>query len=246
LITPDTTGIMATHVYGIPCDVQRIEAIAAKHNLKVIYDAAHAFGVRFADKGLLNYGDVSALSFHATKLFHTIEGGGLATNDDALAARISYMRNFGHNGPEAFFGVGINGKASEFNAAMGLSVLPHVAAIIADRQKRCDAYDAGLASLGKRITRPLVPAGTTYNYSYYPVLFGSEKELLAVKDALLQQEISPRRYFYPSLNKLEYVPVRYECPVAEAMSARVLCLPLYYGMEEGLTEKIVSIIQKAL
>jgi dTDP-4-amino-4,6-dideoxygalactose transaminase len=252
LITPDTTGIMATHVYGIPCDVQRIEAIAKKYNLKVIYDAAHAFGVQFDGKGLLNYGDVSSLSFHATKLFHTIEGGGLATDDDALAHRISYMRNFGHNGPEAFFGVGINGKASEFNAAMGLSVLPHVPAIIADRQHRSDTYEALLAPLGKRITRPTVPARTTYNYAYYPILFQTEKELLAVRDALLKQEISPRRYFYPSLNTLDYVKApeyslsRQECPVSEDISTRVLCLPLYYGMEEGLVEKIVSIIQKAL
>lgn len=246
LITPETTGILATHVYGIPCDIERIEAIAARHNLRVIYDAAHAFGVRHAGKGVLNYGDVSALSFHATKLFHTIEGGGLATNDDALAHRISYMRNFGHNGPEAFFGLGINGKASEFNAAMGLSVFPHVPAIIADRKRRSDAYDAGLAPLGKRITRPVVPACTTYNYAYYPILFDSEEELLAVRDALLAQEISPRRYFYPSLNGLDYLPVHYECPVAETISPRALCLPLYYGMEEGLVEKIVSIIQKAL
>lgn len=245
LITPDTTGIMATHVYGIPCDVQKIEAIAKKHNLKVIYDAAHAFGVQFDGKGLLNYGDVSSLSFHATKLFHTIEGGGLATNDDALAHRISYMRNFGHNGPEAFFGVGINGKASEFNAAMGLSVLPHVPAIIADRQHRSDTYDALLAPLGKRVTRPTVPARTTYNYAYYPILFQTEQELLAVRDALLKHEISPRRYFYPSLNTLDYVS-RQACPVSEDISTRVLCLPLYYGMEEGLVEKIVSIIQKAL
>ena len=246
LITPDTTAIMATHVYGIPCDVTRIEAIARKYGLKVIYDAAHAFGVKFADKGLLNYGDISSLSFHATKLFHTIEGGGLATNDDALAHRISYMRNFGHNGQEAFWGLGINGKASEFNAAMGLSILPHISNIIADRKRLCDAYDTLLKPVSTKFTRPVVPTCTTYNYAYYPILFESEKMLLAVKEALNEVEIFPRRYFFPSLNTLDYLPVKQACPVAEDISGRILCLPLYYGMESGLVEKITSMIQKSI
>jgi len=246
LITPDTTAILATHVYGIPCDVKRIEQLAEKHGLKVIYDAAHAFGVRFDNKGLLNYGDVSSLSFHATKLFHTIEGGGLATNDDALAHRISYMRNFGHNGQEAFFGLGINGKASEFNAAMGLAIFPHVPDIIKDRQKFCDAYDAGFAGLKGKIERPVIPPGTTYNFAYYPVVFENEAVLLRVKDALNESEIFPRRYFYPSLNTLDYLPVRQECPVSEMISKRTLCLPLYFEMGMELIGKINSIIQKAV
>jgi len=245
LITPDTTAILATHVYGIPCDVKRIQQLAEKHGLKVIYDAAHAFGVQFDGNGLLNYGDVSSLSFHATKLFHTIEGGGLATNDDELAHRISYMRNFGHNGQEAFFGLGINGKASEFNAAMGLSIFPHVPAIIRNRKKLCEAYDAGFAGLKGKIERPVVPPCTTYNFAYYPVVFESEEALLRVKEALNEAGIFPRRYFYPSLNTLDYLPVRQECPVSEMISKRTLCLPLFFEMEMELIGKINSIIQKA-
>jgi dTDP-4-amino-4,6-dideoxygalactose transaminase len=245
-ITPDTTGIMATHVYGIPCDVRQIEKLAEKYKLKVIYDAAHAFGVQFHDKGLLNYGDISSLSFHATKLFHTIEGGGLATNDDELAARISYMRNFGHNGPEAFFGVGINGKASEFNAAMGLAIFPHVQSIIDDRKKMCLLYDALFAGLKNKVSRPAIPAGTLYNYAYYPIVFDKEKDLVNAIAALNAEGISPRRYFYPALNTLHYLARRQDCPVAESIASRVLCLPLFYGMEEALPGKIVSIIQQTI
>ncbi|HEY6899679.1 MAG TPA: DegT/DnrJ/EryC1/StrS family aminotransferase [Puia sp.] len=246
LITPDTTAIMATHVYGIPGDVNRIENIARKYGLRVIYDAAHAFGVEFDGRGLLNYGDISSLSFHATKLFHTIEGGGLATNDDELAHRINYMRNFGHDGPEKFHGVGINGKASEFNAAMGLTNLPHIEAIIADRKRTCDIYDRLIKAANLCIKRPTIPAGTVYNYAYYPTLFESEKALLTVKDALSKDEIFPRRYFYPSLNTLHYLTEKQGCPVSEDVSTRALCLPLYYGMEQELAEKIIAIIQKAL
>src|SRR5688572_25479009 len=119
-ITPRTSAILATHVYGIPCNVEEIDRIAKKHKLKVVYDAAHAFGVEYKGASLLNYGHISTLSFHATKLFHTVEGGGITTNDDELAHRIAYMRNFGHKGQEEFWGLGINGKSSEFHAAMGL------------------------------------------------------------------------------------------------------------------------------
>ena len=133
-ITENTTAILATHVYGIPCDVEAIEAIAQKHNLKVIYDAAHAFGTRFKDSGLLGYGDCSTVSFHATKLFHTVEGGGVATNNSELAHKISYMRNFGHNGPEDFYGVGVNGKSSEFHAAMGICLIDKLPEIIEKRK----------------------------------------------------------------------------------------------------------------
>ena len=119
-ITEKTTGIIPTHVYGIPCDVEKIQEIAEKHSLKVIYDAAHTFGGKYKGKSIASYGDISFLSFHATKVFHTVEGGAIITNDDELAHKISYMRNFGHNGPEDFWGVGINGNNSEFHAAMGL------------------------------------------------------------------------------------------------------------------------------
>ncbi|TYZ11922.1 DegT/DnrJ/EryC1/StrS family aminotransferase [Hymenobacter lutimineralis] len=242
-ITPRTRAIMATHVYGNPCDVEAIEAIAQRHQLKVIYDAAHAFGTLYKDSSVLNYGDVSTLSFHATKLFHTGEGGAIVTNDDDIAHRIAYMRNFGHNGPEAFWGVGVNGKSSELHAAMGLCVLPKVPELIAKRKALAELYDSLLD--GTVCVRPALQPHTTYNYSYHPILLPSEEALLQVRDALNAQEITPRRYFYPSLNTLNYVRPQ-AAPVSEDVSTRVLCLPLYYDLEFDQVRLIASIINQAL
>jgi dTDP-4-amino-4,6-dideoxygalactose transaminase len=242
-ITPETTAILATHVYGYPCDVERIQKIAKKHHLKVIYDAAHAFGVRYKGKSLLSHGDISTLSFHATKLFHTGEGGALITNNEKLAHRITYMRNFGHHGPEDFWGLGINGKNSELHAAMGLCVLPKVAELIALRQGISEQYDDLLKDTS--LTRPRYLPETLYNYSYYPVLFPSTRSLLKVTKALNEQEIFPRRYFYPSLNKLPYVS-HDSMPVAEAIARRVLCLPLSHSTTFDEVNLISKIILAAL
>lgn len=241
-ITPRTTAILATHVYGIPCDVEQIQSIAEKHHLKVIYDAAHTFGVRYQGKSLVSYGEISTLSFHATKLFHTVEGGAIITNDDELAHRISYMRNFGHNGPEAFWGLGINGKNSEFHAAMGLCNLTHLEEIISARRQVCAWYDDLL--VGSSLTRPTLPKGAKYNFAYYPVLFPSEELLLKAKDLLNQNAIFPRRYFYPSLNNLPYVEA-VSVPVAESVSPRVLCLPLYPELNKDDLTRIAKIIDVA-
>ncbi|MGI4873436.1 MAG: DegT/DnrJ/EryC1/StrS family aminotransferase [Janthinobacterium lividum] len=242
-ITPRTVGIMATHVYGNPCDVEAIEAIAKRHNLHVIYDAAHAFGVTYKNNSILNFGDISTLSFHATKLFHTGEGGAIVTNDDELAHRISYLRNFGHNGPEAFWGAGVNGKSSELHAAMGLCVLPKVPELIAKRRALSERYDALLD--GTQCVRPRLHAHTSYNYSYYPIVLPSEEALLRVRDYLNAHEITPRRYFYPSLNTLSYVAPQ-PAPVSEAISHRVLCLPLYYDLELAQVEQIALLINEVL
>jgi dTDP-4-amino-4,6-dideoxygalactose transaminase len=242
-ITPRTVGIMATHVYGNPCDVEAIEAIASRHNLRVIYDAAHAFGVTYKDDSVLNFGDISTLSFHATKLFHTGEGGAIVTNDDKLAHRISYLRNFGHNGPEAFWGVGVNGKSSELHAAMGLCILPKVPELIAKRRVLSERYDALLDRT--QCMRPLLQQYTSYNYSYYPIILPSEEILLRVRDNLNAHEITPRRYFYPSLNTLNYV-IPQSAPVSEDISRRVLCLPLYYDLELSQVEYIAQFINRAL
>ena len=230
-ITPQTTGLLATHVYGYPCALERIQQIAEKHHLKVIYDAAHTFGVRYKNTALVNYGDISALSFHATKIFHTGEGGALVTNDDELAGRIQYMMNFGHKGYEEFEGLGINGKNSELHAAMGLCVLPKVPQLIAGRKQICDLYDRLLA--GAPLARPVLPPETDPNYAYYPVLFESEAALLKAKAALNEKAIYPRRYFYPSLNGLPYIHAQ-PMKVSEQVSPRILCLPLsnYLTAEE--------------
>jgi len=209
--------------------------------LKVIYDAAHTFGVSYKGMSLASYGDISALSFHATKLFHTVEGGAIVTNDDELAHKVSYMRNFGHRGQEDFWGLGINGKNSEFHAAMGLCNLPHLPEIIAARKQVSEWYDELLTGTG--VVRPTQPAGTEYNYGYYPVLFPSEEALVRARDRMNQEEIFPRRYFYPSLDCLPYVD---ECqvPAAKGISSRVLCLPLYPDLALQDIQKIMEIIQK--
>ncbi|MGI4873456.1 MAG: DegT/DnrJ/EryC1/StrS family aminotransferase [Janthinobacterium lividum] len=242
-ITSRTVGIMATHVYGNPCSIEDIEAIAKRYNLRVIYDAAHAFGVTYKGSSVLNFGDVSTLSFHATKLFHTGEGGAIVTNDDALAHRIAYMRNFGHNGPEAFWGVGVNGKSSELHAAMGLCVLPKVSELIAKRRILSEHYDALLNAT--QCVRPVLRQHTSYNYSYHPIVLPSEAVLLRVRDQLNAHEITPRRYFYPSLNTLSYISPQ-PAPVSEDISSRVLCLPLYYDLELAQVEQIARLINEVL
>jgi dTDP-4-amino-4,6-dideoxygalactose transaminase len=245
-ITSNTSGILATHVYGIPCHVETIERIAAKHKLKVIYDAAHAFGVKYKDKPLLNYGDISTISFHATKLFHTVEGGGVATNNDELAHRLSFMRNFGHKGQEEYWGVGINGKNSEFHAAMGLSNFPYIDSILNSRKNLSLLYERSLAELGVKLSRPSIPEHTEYNFSYYPVIFESEKQLLQVRDSLNTSYIYPRRYFFPSLDKLPYLERSNVFPVADKVAARILCLPLFFDLKEESVKQICTIIATIL
>jgi dTDP-4-amino-4,6-dideoxygalactose transaminase len=239
LITSKTTAILATHVYGIPCDVEKIEQIAGKYKLKVIYDAAHAFGVVYKNNNILNYGDVSTCSFHATKLFHTIEGGSVTTKDPKIFKTISLYHSFGHIGDE-YYSQGINGKNCEFHAAMGLCNLPMLDAFISARKKHSNQYTYLLSK--SIISRPQLPEGTNYNYAYYPVVFESETSLLKTKDALLSNGINTRRYFYPSLNNLPFLTEHYSCPVSEDISKRVLCLPLYYDLEEQVIEKICKII----
>lgn len=240
-ITTKTTAILATHVFGNPCNIEIIEAIANKHNLKVIYDAAHCFGVTYHGKSIFEYGDVSTCSFHATKLFHTGEGGALFCKDEALRHKMFYSHNFGHNGPLEFFGLGINGKISELQAAMGLSVLPHMNAILAARKKVVALYDEQLDF--SRITPLKLRAGTEWNYSYYPVVFESETQLLEVQKALNAAQIFPRRYFYPSLNTIPYVNGA-AMPVSESIASRVLCLPLYAGLEDKEIQLISKLINK--
>ncbi len=227
------------HVYGHPCDVERIQAIADRHGLKVIYDAAHAFGVRYRDQSLLVHGDIATLSFHATKLFHTVEGGALVTNDDEIAQRIAYMRNFGHKGQEDFWGLGVNGKNSELHAAMGLAVLPRVPELIAGRKSVCEGYDQFLQ--GSRLVRPKMLGSTDYNYAYYPVLFACENELLDARSALNAQDIFPRRYFYPALSWLPYVTKK-PLAFAEDSARRVLCLPLYPELGADTISEITNTI----
>lgn len=245
-ITSKTSAILATHVYGVPCNVEAIQTIADKHKLKVIYDAAHAFGVRYKGTSLLNYGDLSTLSFHATKLFHTIEGGGVTTQNDDLAHKISYMRNFGHKGQEEFWGVGINGKNSEFHAAMGLCNFQYLKSILSTRRILSDTYNQCFAELGIDLQRPVIPGQTDYNYSYYPVVFENEAQLLSVRDSLNASYIYPRRYFYPALDTLPYLGQKEDFPIAKSIASKVLCLPLYHDLTKESIRRICSTIAKIL
>lgn len=235
-ITSKTTAILATHVFGNPCHVEAIEAIAQKHKLKVIYDAAHAFGVTYRKKSIFNYGDVSTCSFHATKLFHTGEGGAVFCTDKDLFHQLFYSHNFGHNGPLDFYGLGINAKMSELQAAMGLAVLPYLDAILAKRKTLYQAYIAGLQN-GRALQFQTIRTGTQYNYAYFPLIFPTESILLKVVGALQKLQVFPRRYFCPSLNNLPYVAHR-PMPVSESIARRILCLPLYYELTENQVAEI--------
>lgn len=243
-ITPATQAILATHVFGTPCAVEAIEEIAQRHGLRVIYDAAHAFGVRHRGQSVLRHGDVSALSFHATKLFHTGEGGAVITNDDALATKLAYLRNFGHLDANKFVSLGINAKNTELHAALGLCVLPHVPALIERRRQLTAYYDCLVAPLA--LQRPVPADEDTRNFTYYPVLLPSEAHLLAAMHALSEAAIYPRRYFYPALTDLPYVPAGAACPVAHDVASRVLCLPLHHELTEADIRQIVAIISTCL
>jgi dTDP-4-amino-4,6-dideoxygalactose transaminase len=228
-IGPNTKGILLTHVYGIPCDVEALEKIAEKHGIWLVFDAAHAFDVKYKGKSLFSYGTAASASYHATKIFHTVEGGGIYSKDETLMKSVRQLMNFGHTSPESFDVPGINAKNSEFHAAMGLSVLPHMEYIIARRKAISERYDAHLP---KGLSRPLIPAETEYNYAYYPVFFPDEKSLLDTKAKLEEEGIGTRRYFYPSLNTLPYLSSTQPCPVAEDIASRVLCLPLYPDLSD--------------
>jgi dTDP-4-amino-4,6-dideoxygalactose transaminase len=238
-ITEKTTCILATHVFGNPCNVEEIERIAKKHKLKVIYDGAHAFGVNYKGKSIFEYGDVTTCSFHATKLFHTGEGGALFCKDQALFHQLYYSHNFGHDGPLSFHGLGINGKMSELQAAMGLAVFPYMPEILEGRSRVVSWYDEFLKL--ESLEQIKIRKETNWNSAYYPVLFESENHLLEIEKSLHDIEVFPRRYFYPSLTNLPYVPPS-SCEIASSVSSRILCLPLFYGLSEHEVKRIASII----
>lgn len=242
-ISPRTTCILATHVFGNPCDVEEISRIAAKHNLHVIYDAAHCFGVSYKGTSIFDWGDISTCSFHATKLFHTAEGGAAFVNKQDLYNEVFYSHNFGHDGPVRFQGLGINGKISELQAAMGLAVLPHVDAILQRRKEHFNYYESELSKLS--LQGIAIRERTEWNYSYVPALFEDEIQLNRVISALEKEHIFPRRYFYPSLNSLPYLKTQ-PCPISEEIAGRILILPSYYELSKEDRERIIFIIGQSL
>ena len=240
-ITPQTSAIIATHVYGNPCDIESIQAIADRHGLKVIYDAAHCFGTKYKGQSIFNFGDISTCSFHATKLFHTVEGGAIVTDNPDLRQKINLMRNFGHDGLNNFTGVGINGKNSELHAAMGLVNLRYIDSVLAQRKELSKFYDHYLKDVD--VSKPSIQSHAEYNFSYYPVLFNSEEQLTKVQARLTKANIQTRRYFYPLLSDLDYVDGKNATPVANRISKQILCLPFYHELSEKTIGKICKIIK---
>ena len=238
-ITPKTVAILATHVYGNPCDIDAIDAIAKRHKLKVVYDGAHCFGTTYKGKSAFAYGDVCTTSFHATKLFHTVEGGAVVSQDSEIIRKMVLMRNFGHDGPERFDNVGINAKNSEFHALMGVINLRYITEIMAKRKHQSQVYDEKLRGLNVR--KVTISPKVGYNYAYYPIIFPTEAELVKAVNMLNGHWIYPRRYFYPSLSKLNYVDAQ-ATPICDDICARVLCLPLYHD----LTDEEIAFICRLL
>ncbi len=243
LINSNTSAILPVHVFGNGCEVEKIGQIAKKHNLKVIYDAAHAFDVRYKNESILNYGDISTLSFHATKLFHTIEGGAIITNDDELAERVRYFINFGIKSATEIPYLGTNAKMNEFEAAMGLCILDDIEYIKNSRKNIIEIYKKELQNI---VTFQEQNINATQNYSYMPVVFKNSDDLLRVQKSLNDKNIFPRRYFYPSLDTLEYIEPKQECEISRDISERVLCLPLYAELDEEIQNMIIKEIKEAM
>lgn len=239
-ITDRTCAIMPVHVFGNPCDVEAIGEIAQRHNLKVVYDAAHAVGSTFNGKSLLKHGDISATSFHATKLLNTAEGGGCITDDPVLKERLRHIRFFGYNDQKDVVEDGFNGKMTEVHAALGLANLKYYDKVIADRKKKYLFYREGLSGIDWIAFQELKVGEP--NYSYFPVIFDSEQRLLRCEQKMNENNIYPRRYFFPSVNLsseiLDYQPA----PVSEDISKRILCLPLFWNLSLEIQDKIIGLI----
>ena len=243
LITPNTSAIVPVHVFGNGCDVEAIESIAKKHDLKVVYDAAHAFDVKYKGESLLNYGDISTLSFHATKLFHTIEGGALIINDDSLVEKARYLINFGIENQETIPELGTNAKMNELEAAMGLCMLDEMEEI---SQKRKDIYERYEKELDGFVQFQEQNEHTSQNYAYFPIVLKDEDETLKVQKALNEKQIFPRRYFYPSLDTLNYIEPKQYSPISRDVSNRILALPVYPELTEDEQAMILDIIKKTI
>lgn len=244
LITKDTVAIMPVHVFGNPCDVDEIDRIAKKHNIKVIYDAAHAIGSHYNNKSLLEYGDISATSLHATKLLNAGEGGGCITTSKDLRKKLERIRFFGHDDSKDIVEDGFNGKMTEIHAALGLVNLQHYDEVLEDRKTKYLLYKK-LLSKSSSLRFQHIARGEC-NYSYFPLIFESEAALLKVEEALNNKNIFPRRYFYPSVNTFTKV-VKYEpCPVSENIALRILCLPLYLELKKTDVELIAEIINNTV
>jgi len=240
VITKNTSAIVPVHVFGNACEVEAIEKIAKENNLKVIYDAAHTFDVKYRGQSILNYGDISTLSFHATKLFHTIEGGALVINDDTLVQKARHLINFGIENAESIPSLGTNAKMNEFEAAMGLCVLDEIKNL---KEKRKNLYQYYQKELSGIVTFQKQNENSSLNYSYFPIILKDEKETLKLQKALNNAKIFPRRYFYPSLDTLNYIEPKQFMSNSRDISKRILCLPLYPELTKEEQREIINILK---
>lgn len=252
LITPNTSAILGVHVYGFPCDVEKIDAIAKKHNLKVIYDAAHAFSTEINGRGIGTYGDITMFSFHATKLYNSVEGGCLTYNDPNLVRKIYNLRNFGIRSEELVEEIGINGKMNEIQAAIGLLNLKLYKQEQEKRVKVKALYDKGLENV-KGIRLPQMPENTTNSYQYYPIVIEDDYPLSRneIYEKFKELNILTRKYFYPACHDYECykndLAVKLaDLSVVDDLKNKVLCLPYYGSLEEEVIEFIVEKIKNNL
>lgn len=237
-ISEKTRAILCVHVFGNPAPVEELQAVADAHGIPLIFDAAHAFGVIYKNRPLASYGNISACSFHATKIFHTVEGGAVCCHDADLAEKIALMGSFGHR-DEHYQELGINAKMSEFHAAMGLALLPHQEEIWQARRRVAEYYDQCLPF--GRLKRPAVSSDVQrQNYAYYPVLLENAEQLLALQERLSEKNIFIRRYFYPSLDSLDYLEHKNDCPVSRDIASRICCLPLSHDLPTGAVQEIAE------
>ena len=235
-------GIVATHVYGVPCDAARISAFAEAHGLPVLYDAAHAVGTQVQGQSALGLGTAAATSFHATKLFHTVEGGAVFSTDESVLHRVRQLGDFGQVTKGVFADAGINAKASELHASVGLAVLPYLNDILARRRAQWTRYHHHLSQL---VQFQRVPDDTQYNHAYVPVLMPTAEATEAVVSALRTQDIHPRRYFHPVLPDLAWLEDA-GVPVAREVAEKVLCLPLFHTLSDDEIDQICALIAEVL
>jgi dTDP-4-amino-4,6-dideoxygalactose transaminase len=239
LITKDTSAIVPVHVFSNACEIEKIDSIAKQNNLKVIYDAAHSFNVKYKGASILTYGDMSAISFHATKAFHCIEGGALIVNNDELVEKVRYLINFGIKNTEEIPELGTNAKMNEFEAAMGLCVLNDIQEL---NKKRKKIYCLYTQELEEYVTFQKMNNNSIQNHSYFPIILKNTKQLKMVEDSLKKEDIYPRRYFYPSLDTLKYIKPKQYCEVSRDIASKILCLPMYPELETMNVKKICRII----
>lgn len=241
--TNGVTGLLATHVFGNPCDIGNLTARCSNLDIPLIFDAAHAFAVQYKGESVLNYGDISILSFHATKMFHSIEGGGLVIANDEQYDRVKKMINFGYDESGLISEIGINAKMNEFEAAMGLVVLDEIDVVLEKYHERSLFYNDLLSD---RLKRQKIEAASDYNYSYFPVCFPDSQLMDEALSRLSEMDVFPRRYFYPSLDTIPVYGGSGNCEVSADIASRIVCMPLYADLEIKTIKEICSTVNACL